>query len=118
MKSYIKQIQTRLTNVVIENRSFEKIISKYDSNTTLFYLDPPYHNTESYYDSDFNENSHIQLNTILKQVKAKFVLSYNDDEFIRKLYKDFNIKEIERNNNLTSRYAKNRVFKELIIKNY
>ena len=118
MKSYIEQIQARLRNVVIENRSFEKIISKYDSDTTLFYLDPPYHNTESYYDSDFNENSHIQLNTILKQVKAKFVLSYNDDEFIRKLYKDFNIKEIQRNNNLTSRYAKNRVFKELIIKNY
>jgi len=118
MKSYIEQIQARLRNVVIENRSFEKIISKYDSNTTLFYLDPPYHNTESYYDSDFNENSHIQLNTMLKQVKAKFVLSYNDDEFIRELYKEFNIIEVERNNNLTSRYDKNRVFKELIIKNY
>lgn len=118
MKSYIKQIQTRLTNVVIENRSFEKIIDKYDSDTTLFYLDPPYHTTEKHYNTGFNEDSHIQLNTMLKEIKAKFVLSYNDDEFIRGLYKEFNIVEVEKNNNLTSRYAKNRVFKELIIKNY
>ncbi|MGP1488376.1 MAG: DNA adenine methylase [Peptoanaerobacter stomatis] len=118
MKSYIQEIQTRLTNVVIENRSFEKIIQKYDSDTTLFYLDPPYHNTEKHYNTGFNEESHRLLNKLLKQVKAKFVLSYNDDEFIRELYKEFNIIEVERNNNLTSRYDKNRVFKELIIKNY
>lgn len=118
MKSYISQIQTRLTNVVIENKSFEKIIQKYDSDTTLFYLDPPYHNAENHYNTGFNEDSHIKLNKMLKEVKAKFVLSYNDDEFIRQLYKEFNIIEVERNNNLTSRYDKNRRFKELIIKNY
>ena len=60
----------------------------------------------------------IQLAELLKDIDGKFVLSYNDDEFVRKLYKDFNMIEIERNHNLTSRYNKNRRYKELIIKNY
>ena len=118
MKEYILQIQKRLTSVVIENNSFEKIISKYDKQDTLFYLDPPYHSTEFFYNTNFNEDKHIQLAEFLKDIDGKFVLSYNDDEFVRKLYKDFNMIEIERNHNLTSRYNKNRRYKELIIKNY
>ena len=118
MKEYILQIQKRLTSVVIENNSFEKIISKYDKQDTLFYLDPPYHSTEFFYNTNFNEDKHIQLAELLKDIDGKFVLSYNDDEFVRKLYKDFNMIEIERNHNLTSRYNKNRRYKELIIKNY
>ncbi|EAH6427856.1 DNA adenine methylase, partial [Campylobacter coli] len=30
---------------------------------------------------------------MLKNIKGKFMLSYNDCELIRELYKDFNIKE-------------------------
>ena len=118
MKLYLKEIQQRLTNVVIENKCFEDIIVKYDSQGTLFYLDPPYHSTEYFYDTEFNEDTHIKLRDILQNIQGKFVLSYNDDDFIRKLYKEFNIIEVERNHNLTSRYNKNRRYKELIIKNY
>lgn len=118
MKEYLSDAQQRLTSVVIENKSFESIIQKYDSDTTFFYLDPPYHKTEYHYNLDFKKDKHILLNKMLKGIKGKCLISYNDDEFIRNLYKDFNIIEIERNNNLTSRYHKNRVFKELIIKNY
>lgn len=118
MKEYLSEAQKRLTSVVIENKTFESIIKKYDSNTTFFYLDPPYHQTEYHYNIDFKEDKHILLNNMLRDIKGKCLISYNDDEFIRKLYNDFNIIEIERNNNLTSRYNKNRIFKELIIKNY
>jgi len=40
-------------------------------------------------------------------------LSYNDDEYIRELYKNFNIIAVERQNNLSSGS-----FKELIITNF
>ncbi|TRW26207.1 DNA adenine methylase [Criibacterium bergeronii] len=118
MKQYILQIQKRLTSVVIENKTFEKIITKYDKQDTLFYIDPPYHSTEFFYNTGFDEDSHILLCKILKNLKGKFVLSYNDDEFIKNLYRKFTIIEIERNHNLTSRYNKNRRYKELIIKNF
>lgn len=118
MKLYLQEIQQRLTNVVIENECFKDIIVKYDSQETLFYLDPPYHSTEYFYDTEFNEDTHIKLRDILQNIQGKFVLSYNDDEFIKKLYKGFNIIEVEKNHNLTSRYNKNRRYKEVIIKNY
>ena len=118
MKTYILDIQKRLSTVVIENRSYEKIIEKYDTASTLFYLDPPYHNSEYLYNTDFDEQQHLQLQELLKHIKGKFVLSYNDDNFTRNLYKNLNILEVERNHNFTCRYNKNRRFKELIIKNY
>lgn len=118
IKYYIEKIQERLTSVVIENNPFEKIINRYDKEDALFYLDPPYHSTEFFYNTGFDEDSHILLCKILKNLKGKFVLSYNDDEFIRNLYRKFTIIEIERNHNLTSRYNKNRRYKELIIKNF
>lgn len=116
---FLKDIRKRLSKVVIENKSFEKIISAYDSEDTLFYLDPPYHNTENMYDTGdfiFDEEQHIKLRDMLKNIKGKFVLSYNDDEFIRELYKDFKIEAIERQNNLSLNSGSR--FKELIITNY
>lgn len=118
MKLYIEEIQKRLSNVVIENRSFEEILKKYDSETTLFYLDPPYYTAENYYNVDFNDDHHRLLLENLKDIKGKFLLSYNDHKEIRKQYKDFKIKEVERNNNLTARYNKNKRYQELIITNY
>lgn len=118
MKNHLTKIQKRLSKVVVENKSFEDIIKKYDKENTLFYLDPPYHGTELYYNTNFTEEEHLLLNKILKNIKGKFVLSYNDDEYIRKLYKNFKISEVERNNNLTSRYKNSERYKELIIKNF
>ena len=116
---FLKDVRKRLSRVVIENKSFEKIIASYDSEGTLFYLDPPYHNTENMYDTGdfiFNEEQHIKLRDILKNIKGKFVLSYNDDEFIRELYKDFKIESIERQNNLS--LSSGSRFKEVVITNY
>ena len=52
--------------------------------------------TEHYYDTDetiFNKDIYIKLRDMLKDIKGKCIISYNDD-FIRELYKDFNIEEI------------------------
>lgn len=39
----------RFARVCIENLNFEKLITEYDREETLFYLDPPYMGTEDYY---------------------------------------------------------------------
>lgn len=117
---YIREINKRLSNVIIENLDFEKLIKKYDKEKTLFYLDPPYYNTESYYkEVEFKKEDHERLYKILKDAKSKWIVSYNDCEYIRNLYKDYKIDEVERINNLASRYKEsNSIYKELIIKNY
>lgn len=114
---YLSEVSKRLKNVVIENKDFLGLIKTYDRANALFYCDPPYYGTEKYYNTEFGEEQHIQLRDILTQIKGKFILSYNDCEFIRNLYKNFNIIEIERNHNLRTKDGGDR-YKELIIKNY
>ncbi|MEC1178556.1 DNA adenine methylase [Metasolibacillus meyeri] len=116
---YLKDIQVRLNDVVIENRDFEQLINSYDREDALFYLDPPYYETESYYKVEFKREDHLRLFSALANIKGKFVLSYNDCDFVRELYKAFNIEETHRNNNLAARYTgKDKKYKELIIKNF
>jgi DNA adenine methylase len=63
----------------VENLDFEKVVEKYDSPTTYFYMDPPYYKTENYYSNHiFTIETHQRLATCLQNVKGKFGLSYYD----------------------------------------
>lgn len=53
-----------------------------------------------------------------KEIKGKFLLSYNDCEFVKELYKDYTIVEHTRANSLAHRYDSGSRFKELLIANY
>lgn len=110
-------IQQRLSRVVIEHKSFDNLIKVYDRPSALFYCDPPYHGTEYLYDAPFTAESHQLLKECLSNIKGHFILSYNDDDFVRELYRDFIILPVERASNLTGRYGA-KVYKELIIKNF
>ncbi|WP_124099581.1 DNA adenine methylase [Ruminococcus sp. Marseille-P6503] len=108
-----EDIEKRLDGVVIENKDFEDLIKVYDRDKALFYCDPPYHKTERHYDVKFTNSDHQHLSDILHSIKGRFVLSYNDDEYIRSLYSDCNILAVSRNNSLSSSS-----FKEVVITNF
>lgn len=115
----LTKIETRLAKVVIENKDFEGLIKIYDKEDALIYLDPPYFGTEKYYQAQFATQDHQRLRSVLENVKGKFLLSYNDCEYIRELYKDFRVEEIKRLHNLRVRYDnQDKIYNELIIKNY
>lgn len=119
MIDYLDRVRERLCDVIIENMSFEKIIERYDKKDTLFYLDPPYYGAEKYYQERFLEENHIKLAEMLKGIEGKFILSYNDCEYIRELYSQFNVEGVERLNNLGTKYKNDdRKYRELIIRNY
>lgn len=106
-------LENRLTEVTIENKDYADLIKVYDRPKALFYCDPPYHKTERHYDIKFTQADHKKLCSILHHIKGKFVLSYNDDDYIRSLYSNCNITAVSRNNNLSSGS-----FKEVIITNF
>lgn len=114
---YLGVVKERLKKTVIENKDFESLVKTYDRDKALFYLDPPYYEAESYYDVNFSEKDHVRLKTALDNIKGKFILSYNDSKYIRELYKDYKIIEVERQNNLVSK-PNSEKYKELIIKNF
>lgn len=114
---FLSAASERLRMVVIENLDFEHLIRTYDSDHTLFYLDPPYYEAEKYYPDRFQPEDHERLRNCLGNIKGKFVLSYNDCPKIRDLYTGHRIIEVFRNDNLATKNG-TRKYRELIIKNF
>lgn len=114
---YLSRVQNRLSSVVIENRDFESLLQVYDRTDAFFYLDPPYFGTEKYYQVQFSEVDHQRLATALRSIKGRWLLSYNDCEYVRELYADYQIEPIERQHNMKARYGNHR-YQELLISNY
>jgi len=120
----IEQAHRRLANVVVENKDFEKLVRQYDRPVSFFYCDPPYHATEGYYqnigEDGFTEKDHIRLRDTLLSMEGKFLLSYNDDAFVRELYNapGIQIEAVTRLNNIKQRYDPNCQFAEVFIANY
>ena len=111
----------RLQKVVIENKDFEKLIDQYDRPESLFYCDPPYFETEDYYeDVGFTKADHIRLADRLSSIDGKYLLSYNDCPEIRELYESrgARIESISRLSNIAQRYEAGKQYDELIISNY
>jgi len=99
VSKWLGNVDENLVNVVeklrecqIENLDFKKVISKYDSDDTLFYLDPPYvHETRKMtfeYDLEMTEEQHKDLAEMLLSVKGKCVLSGYSNEIYKKLEKN------------------------------
>lgn len=74
----IAELQTRMANVIVENQDFETLIKHYDRPDAFFYADPPYFSTEDMYEVGFGWDDHVRLRDTLKNIKGKFLLSYND----------------------------------------
>ncbi|MHB0922355.1 MAG: DNA adenine methylase [Bellilinea sp.] len=66
---------------------------------TFLYLDPPYYSIgKELYRNYFNDNDHIKLHDyILGKTNYKWLISYDNNQFIREIYWDQNIQEISIN---------------------
>jgi DNA adenine methylase len=81
----INDTYKRLQEVQIECLPFEQVIEKYDRPTTFFYLDPPYYGAQ-FYNHNFTDGDFKKLESNLRTVKGKFLLSINDHPVIRRLF--------------------------------
>jgi len=85
----VDDYQNRLRKAIFHNTSYEEILRDYDSETTFFYLDPPYEGSKglySHYVFDYDK-----FRDILSSLKGKWLLSINDSERIRELFKEYKI---------------------------
>lgn len=116
----IDEYQERMKGTTILNESYEKVLRRYDSPRTFFYLDPPYQESKTLYkvikDTDFD---FVKLRDELARLKGKWLLSINDSKYIRDLFKGFYAKGFTlkaRSKGMNSIGSKDR--KELMIANY
>ena len=81
----------RLENVDILNQDYVEVIKKYDSPSTLFYLDPPTRAQTGKF--NFSAIEQEELSKICKSIKGKFLLSLGDKPN-KELFKGFNIIDV------------------------
>ena len=108
----------RLKRVTIENKSFEDIIHIYDSPETFFFIDPPYRNTCDYAVSHFTDDQYMKLAELCKTMKSKFLITINNDEYIKDIFSDFQTVEHQIRYSLAKEVTGRKKYGELIIINY
>ena len=84
----LSEAHLRLAGTYIEHLDWAKCISKYDRPFTLFYLDPPYYETEGY-GVDFGLEQYQNIADTLKMIQGKAILSLNDHPKMLEIFKDF-----------------------------
>ena len=84
-------IADRLKNAVIECLDYADCIQRYDSETTLFYCDPPYLNTEDYYGKGcFTLEDHHKLAELLHDIKGHAMVTHYQNDLYDELYQGWN----------------------------
>lgn len=114
LPTLIDAASKRLARVQIESWPYEKILERYDRDTTLFYLDPPYVGV-SLYKFNFKDADFALLGERLGRIQGRFLLSINDHPIAREAFGRFHMREIPIS--YTSARSVPRV-KELIFANY
>lgn len=89
----LKNMDSILRNFTFSNQSYERLLQNNGKRVFIF-LDPPYFSASKSKlygkKGDLHTNfDHERLCEHLKNTKHHFLLTYDDSEFIRELYKDF-----------------------------
>jgi len=116
MEEELSGVHLRLSQVMIENLTWQDCISKYDKDDTFFYLDPPYLTSPCYKYNFESIKDFEDLHDKIKSIKGKFLLSLNDHPDIRRIFKDFTIKALSISYSIHK--GGRTEGKELIITNY
>jgi len=78
----------RLAGAFIEHMDWHKLMERYDRPHTLFYLDPPYWQTEGY-GVEFGLVEYEKMAELLGRLQGKAVVSLNDHPDIRRIFSAF-----------------------------
>jgi DNA adenine methylase len=90
----IAKVHERLQGVQLECRPYHTILKTFDTDRTVFYLDPPYWGLP-YYNHNFTAADFAELASHLCQLRGKFVLSINNVPEIHRLFRSFTITTVD-----------------------
>lgn len=120
------EISKILKNITIKIESFEKITNN-TKKGDFVYLDPPYYPLKkgrsftTYTKNSFLEKEQEQLAKVFKELDKKgcsVMLSNSDTDFIKNLYKEYNISFVNARRMINCDATKRGAIKEVVITNY
>lgn len=110
----LRNISRNIQNISFSCTSFENVSP---ASNSLVYCDPPYHKTfSSYNKEDFNEDSHVKLKEFCEKFD-KFIVSNSDTDFIKDLYKEYNLLTVVTKKSIASQSSSRTSKSELLIHN-
>ena len=107
----------RLARTLIEHLSWEECIRRYDRPGTLFYLDPPYHETEGY-GVPFPETEYFRIAEVIRNIQGKAIISINATPLTRDAFAGFSVTEVDLRYTVGGTCRAKTATRELIIRNW
>jgi len=83
----------RLASTYIENLDWAKCVERYDRDHTLFYMDPPYWETEGY-GVPFGIEQYELMADLMAKVRGKVIVSVNDHPDMRRIFGAFQMETL------------------------
>ncbi|MBN8885898.1 MAG: DNA adenine methylase [Rudaea sp.] len=106
----------RLSRVTIEHLPWADCIGRYDRPHTLFFVDPPYWQTQGY-GVEFGIEQYEQLAAKLAALEGRAVLTINDHPDMRRVFGAFRRQRVELKYSM-NREVKSKAFGELIYRTW
>lgn len=86
------EYKKRLGNAMLLTQDYRKVIQKYDSKETFFFLDPPYEMSQGIgYAKGSEDFDFVKLADTLRGIKGSFLMTINDSPYIRKAFHGFKL---------------------------
>lgn len=93
LEKQLPRVVERLRRVSIECLDACECLRRYDNAETFFFIDPPYRGALKY-THNYNDDDFVRLANTLKSATGQFILTLNDDDFVRRTFADFHIERI------------------------
>lgn len=94
-ESFLEAYKQRLAVVQIECNDALKVIKSRDRETSFFYIDPPYFNSEMGHYKGYSKQDFTNLLELLSTIKGKFLLSSYPSDVLADFTKQFGWKTVE-----------------------
>ena len=93
LEERLSDAHLRLHQVIVENLPWQRCIERYDAPHTLFFLDPPYWQTEGY-GAAFGMEQYEQMADQMASLKGRAILTINDHPDMRRVFAGFRSKVV------------------------
>lgn len=116
----VKEVSQLLKNKMIKCEDFKNACIGAQQGDFIFFDSPYYETFDTYQADGFTQNDHLRLVNLadaLTDSRVKWMMTYNDCDYIKTLYKGYYIDEVDVRRNINSDATK-RTGKEIIIRNY
>lgn len=94
LEEQLSEVHFRLSHVTIENLDWRDFITRYDRPETFFYLDPPYSGSPMYR-HNLSMDDYRDMAEILSGVKGNWILSIDNTEAIRDVFKAYRQRQVK-----------------------